>query len=83
LTTVQHRPGRVYADHPAGQAAGHHDNDTKDGRINKAELGQLLKDAGIGSWLTRGAWADGIIAALDRDKDDTISGSEFEAVLQG
>jgi Ca2+-binding EF-hand superfamily protein len=52
-----------------------------DGRIDKAELGRLLQDAGIGNWLTRGAWADGIVAALDADKDGTISGPEFEAVL--
>jgi Ca2+-binding EF-hand superfamily protein len=61
----------------------HYDNDKRDGRINKAELGELLKDAGIGNWLTRGTWADGIIAALDADKDGMISGPEFEAVLKG
>ena len=53
-----------------------------DGRIDKDELGQLLQDAGIGNWLTRGAWASGIVAALDADKDGTISASEFEAVLE-
>ena len=52
-----------------------------DGRIDQAELGRLLEDAGIGNWLTRGAWATGIIAALDADKDSTISGPEFRAVL--
>jgi Ca2+-binding EF-hand superfamily protein len=52
-----------------------------DGRIDRAELGRLLEDAGIGNWVTRGAWADGIIAALDSNKDGTISGPEFEAVL--
>ena len=52
-----------------------------DGRIDRAELGRLLEDAGIGNWLTRGAWASGIVAALDADKDGTISGPEFEAVL--
>jgi Ca2+-binding EF-hand superfamily protein len=52
-----------------------------DGRVDRAELGRLLEDAGIGNWLTRGAWAGGIVAALDADKDGTISGPEFEAVL--
>jgi Ca2+-binding EF-hand superfamily protein len=61
----------------------HYDGDPKDGRITKAELGELLKDAGIGNWLTRGAWAGGIIAALDADKDGSISRPEFEAVLKG
>jgi len=52
-----------------------------DGRIDRAELGRLLEDAGIGNWLTRGAWASGIVAALDANKDGTISGPEFDAVL--
>jgi hypothetical protein len=61
----------------------HYDSDKQDGRISKAELGLLLQDAGIGNWLTRGAWADGIIAALDANQDSAISGPEFEAVLKG
>jgi Ca2+-binding EF-hand superfamily protein len=60
----------------------HYDNNNKDGKINKAEMGQLLKDAGIGNWLSRGTWAAGIIAALDADKDGAISGPELEAVLK-
>lgn len=52
-----------------------------DGRIDRTELGRLLEEAGIGNWLTRGAWAGGIIAALDADKDGTISGPEFDSVL--
>jgi hypothetical protein len=50
------------------RAFGHYDQ-SKDGKINRAELLNLLADAGIGNWLTRGAWADGIIAELDTDKD--------------
>jgi Ca2+-binding EF-hand superfamily protein len=65
------------------RAFAHYDSAPKDGRITKAELGELLKDAGIGNWLTRGAWARGILAALDADKDGTISRPEFEAALQG
>jgi Ca2+-binding EF-hand superfamily protein len=63
------------------QAFDHYDNDKKDGKINKAELVNLLKDAGVGNWLTRGAWADGIISELDTDKDGCISAAEFERVL--
>ncbi len=59
----------------------HYDNN-KDGKINKEELVELLKDAGIGNWLTRGTWADGIIAELDTDKDGVISAAEFDAVLK-
>ena len=59
-----------------------HYDQTKDGKINKDELVELLKDAGVGNWLTRGAWADGIIAELDTDQDGTISGAEFAAVLK-
>jgi Ca2+-binding EF-hand superfamily protein len=63
------------------KAFGHYDGD-RDGKINKAELEVLLKDAGIGNWLTRGSWAGGILAELDADKDGSISGAEFEAVLK-
>lgn len=65
-----------------GKAFAHYDADGN-GRIDRAELGRLLEDAGIGNWMTRGMWASGIVAALDADKDGTISGPEFEAVLNG
>jgi Ca2+-binding EF-hand superfamily protein len=82
---LQEKVGNLVADKFGGDyhaAFAHYDNNNKDGKINKAELGELLKDAGIGNWLTRGAWADGIIAELDTDKDGTISAAEFEAALQ-
>jgi Ca2+-binding EF-hand superfamily protein len=64
------------------RAFAHYDDRRKDGTINKDELLELLKDAGIGNWLTRGGWADGIIAELDTDHDGVISVAEFEAVLK-
>jgi hypothetical protein len=51
--------------------------------VEKEDLLVLLEDAGIGSWITRGAWADGILDAADKNKDKTISWEEFEALLQG
>lgn len=63
-------------------AFGHYDAD-QDGAISKAELKALLKDAGIGSGLTRWAWADGVIDALDADGDGHIAWAEFEAVVEG
>ena len=60
----------------------HYDDDVKDGKISRRELAKLLGDAGIGNWLTRGAWVSGIIAELDTDKDGSISQSEFEEVLK-
>jgi Ca2+-binding EF-hand superfamily protein len=65
-----------------GRALAHYDKN-QDGRVDRGELGQLLADAGIGNWLTRGAWAQGIVAALDADKDGTISASELNAILNG
>lgn len=61
------------------QAFAHYDRDQKG--IDREELLALLADAGIGSWLTRGFWADGILGELDTDKDGVISLSEFETVL--
>jgi Ca2+-binding EF-hand superfamily protein len=60
----------------------HYDDDVKDGKISRRELAKLLGDAGVGNWLTRGAWVSGIIAELDTDKDGSISESEFEEVLK-
>jgi Ca2+-binding EF-hand superfamily protein len=64
------------------KAFDHYDGDVKDGRISRRELAKLLGDAGVGNWLTRGAWASGIIAELDTDKDGSISEAEFEDVLK-
>lgn len=52
------------------------------GRIGDRELEQLLKDAGVGNGLTRGAWVDGIIKKLDSGRlDNEISWEEFDAVM--
>jgi hypothetical protein len=51
--------------------------------IGKDELKALLSDAGIGSGLTRWAWANGIMEAVDKDGDGNISWAEFEAVFEG
>ncbi len=64
------------------KAFAHYDSDVKDGRISRRELTKLLGDAGVGNWLTRGAWATGIIAELDTDGDGSISEAEFEVALK-
>lgn len=53
-----------------------------DGLIGRGDLMELLKDAGIGNWLTRNAWVRGVLAELDRDGDGSISFEELEAVLK-
>ena len=63
-------------------AFSHYDSDT-DGTIRKDELKVLLADAGIGSGLTRWAWASGILDELDKDGDGGISWAEFDAVFRG
>ena len=50
--------------------------------IQREQLMKLLEDAGIGSWLTRGKWADGIIEELDKNSDKKISWGEFEKALK-
>jgi hypothetical protein len=51
------------------------------GLVGHEELMTMLEDAGIGNWLTRGKWADGIIEDLDTNRDKSISWDEFNKVL--
>jgi len=62
-------------------AFAHYDADGN-GVIDKDELKALLKDAGIGSGLTRWAWAKGILDEVDTSGDGAISWAEFEAVFK-
>jgi Ca2+-binding EF-hand superfamily protein len=62
-------------------AFAHYDADGN-GTIDKDELKALLKDAGIGSGLTRWAWANGIMGVVDSGRDGAISWAEFEAVFR-
>jgi Ca2+-binding EF-hand superfamily protein len=62
-------------------AFAHYDTDGN-GTIDKVELKALLKDAGVGSGLTRWAWAKGIMDAMDSNGDGAISWAEFEAVFR-
>ena len=55
---------------------------TKDGSVDSDELGDLLKDAGVGSGLTRGLYVKGIMEAVDTNKDGKISSSEFSDVME-
>lgn len=50
--------------------------------VDRDRLIDLLEDAGIGNWATRGVWADGILAKMDRNGDKRISWGEFEALLR-
>jgi len=63
-------------------AFAHYDADGN-GTIDKDELKALLSDAGIGSGLTRWAWAKGVMGAVDTNGDGAISWAEFEAVFRG
>jgi Ca2+-binding EF-hand superfamily protein len=78
---LKEKIGHLVADKFGGdfqRAFGHYDAN-KDGKINRDELIELLKVAGIGNWLTRGQWANGILAALDADHDGTITDAELRA----
>jgi Ca2+-binding EF-hand superfamily protein len=52
-----------------------------DGKLDKSELTQLLKDIDIGNALTRGVWVKGIIDRIDTNADRMISWDEFEVIL--
>lgn len=56
-----------------------HYDGNRDGKINRAELLSLLKDAGIGNLLTRGMWADGVLGELDTDNDGQITADELRS----
>lgn len=49
--------------------------------VDKDDLLELLTDAGVGNWLTRSAWAEGIIEKLDGSHDAKISWEEFQKGL--
>jgi hypothetical protein len=63
------------------KAYGHYTGLGGTGSIGREQLLTLLEDAGIGSWLTRGAWADGILKELDTNSDKKISWEEFQKAL--
>ena len=52
-----------------------------DGKIDPQELSKVLGQAGIGNFLTRGMWVDGVLGKVDRDGDRKISWDEFQAVV--
>lgn len=52
------------------------------GLIDRTSLKNLLHDAGVGNQFTRGAWADGILEAVDTDRDRKISWPEFVSVYR-
>jgi Ca2+-binding EF-hand superfamily protein len=53
----------------------------RDGKIDAGELEGLLKDAGVGNALTRGAWIKGVIQALDTSGDRKIDWDEFSKAV--
>jgi len=52
-----------------------------DGGVNGDELSQLLKDAKVGTFVTRGMWVKGILDKLDKTGDRKIQWPEFESVF--
>jgi Ca2+-binding EF-hand superfamily protein len=52
------------------------------GQISRSELKSLLGDAGVGSALTRGAWADGVMDHFDTNRNGGISWNEFQGGLR-
>ncbi len=53
----------------------------RDGAIKPVELGALLKDAGVGNFLTLPLWIDGVLGELDKDHTGTISLTELSLAL--
>ncbi|MCK6552417.1 hypothetical protein L6R52_41700, partial [Myxococcota bacterium] len=55
----------------------------QDQRISSSELTTFLTDAGVGNFLTRGAWVDGIMERLDTSHDGKLAWSELSKLLPG
>lgn len=72
---------REHFSHDYKKTFEHYDGN-HDGTMTKDEIKKLLSDAGIGNAITRGAWADGVLHALDLDNDHGVSWAEFESVFQ-
>ena len=53
----------------------------EESKIGPSALERLLADAGVGNWLTRSLWVEGILNKLDKDKDGAISWNEFKPIL--
>lgn len=52
----------------------------KDGALNKSEIKDLLKEAGVGG-LIRGLVAGEMIKGYDKSGDDTINNEEFKVAI--
>lgn len=51
-----------------------------DAMLNRGELEDLLEDAGVGNWFTRGRWVSGVFEKLDKaPADEKISWEEYVA----
>lgn len=52
-----------------------------DGRIDEGELERMLSDAGVGNFMTVGAWAEEVLKSLDTDGSDGLTFPELARVL--
>lgn len=53
-----------------------------DGKITDGELSDLLKAAGIGNGITRGAWVRGIMDIMNTDGEPGITWDEYLSAIQ-
>ena len=50
--------------------------------ISADELKQLLADADVGNFFTRGSWVSGVMERLDTNQDGRIAWDEFEQAVK-
>lgn len=53
----------------------------EDGLLSNVEVRAVLRDAGVGTLVTRPLYARAVVAALDADGDGRVSPAELEAEL--
>lgn len=52
-----------------------------DGKLNRDNVSNVLADAGIGNFITRGLWVTGIMTELDTDLDGFVTKQQIQVLI--
>lgn len=54
----------------------------RNGEVPRAQVQQLLEDAGVGSMFTRGAYTDAVMDRFDTNRNNGVSWQEFQGGMR-